>query len=675
MNIRYCIFLILVATGCNINSDKHIDFVLECAKENKYELGKVLEQCSDNPEKLISARFLIENMIGKSTIDSNSVSLTQPYFDALIEYHKKRGSYQNDIQKYICDSVKKISQQVIQNPVYLPDIKYITANFLLSHIDYSFRMRESNKWQKDIDFELFCKYVLPYTTNNSYWIGANQFFYEKYKNVVDTACSLISAANQISEDIDKTFLQNWVLFSIEHPHLLPTTFKNLALAQIGTCLEQNTYKIAALRAMGIPSVLNTIPVWGNSAHPHFWTEIIQKNNRRVLYENNEIPFVSEKEMLINGMFWGGKHIPTYEGIPSYINVRHTRTIPKVYRVNYELQKNGLALQSDEAIPAFFKNLGLEDITNQYIETADVDISLWRNEKRSKNIYLCCYDFQAWTAVDWAVAKRGKASFKNVGVNVLYLPAYYQNGMLIPAGNPFILERNGDRRELCKSSDEFRNKIILYTKYPYRANVMGDAMTMVGGRFQLANTSNFSDTTTVHEITQTPFYEGDFNINEVKAYRYLICNFNDINPFYLGEIKVFGKDERGNEILLSGNIVGNAGKARATIQNVADNDRVSYFANNPTFPEQYIAFDFGKPVHLSRVRYNPRSDDNRVVSGELYELFYWHENGWTSLGKQSANNNRLVYSNVPENVLFYLHNHTRGQEHRPFTYENERQVWW
>lgn len=675
MEYKHLILVLFFITSCKTNSDKEIELCLKLAETNKNSLEEVLKNYSNEFEKRIASEFLIKNIIGKSVLDSNSISNSQTYFDALIDYHKKQGTYQNEIQKYICDSVEMCNPQIRQVPRYLTDIKNISADYLTKHIEHSFYIREKYNWSKKIDFDIFCKYILPYTTNNCYWTEANTFFYEKYKGAADTATSLTSVANLISTDIDNTFSQSWVLFTQEHPNLLPTTFKNLALAQIGTCLEQNTYKIAALRAMGVPAVLNTIPVWGNSAHPHFWTEIIDTNEKRRLYKNNEIPFTTEKEVLINGIFWGAKYLPTYEGIPSYISVRQTRTIPKVYRVNYELQRNSLSLQAKEDIPGFFKNPGLEDITDQYIETVDINIPVWKNKRISKYVYLCCYNTNDWSAVDWATVKRGQASFKNVGVNVLYMPAYYQGGAFIPAGNPFILERNGHRKELCKTSQTSEKKVVLYTKYPYRANVMGDAMTMVGGRFQLANNANFSDTITVYSIKQTPFYEESFEINKTMKSRYLICNFNNTNPFYVAEIEAFGKNEMGNEVQLTGKLFGNAGKARATIQNTADHDRVSFFAYSSTFPEQYIAFDFGKPVQISRVKFYPRSDDNRIVSDELYELFYWNENGWVSLGKQIRENNSLIFSNIPENVLLRIHNHTRGVEHRPFTYENEKQIWW
>jgi hypothetical protein len=36
---------------------------------------------------------------------------------------------------------------------------------------------------------------------------------------------------------------------------------------------------------------------------------------------------------------------------------------------------------------------------------------------------------------------------------------------------------------------------------------------------------------------------------------------------------------------------------------------------------------------------------------------------------------IVYTNVPKGALLNIHNHTRGKENRPFTYENGKQVWW
>lgn len=75
-----------------------------------------------------------------------------------------------------------------------------------------------------------------------------------------------------------------------------------------------------------------------------------------------------------------------------------------------------------------------------------------------------------------------------------------------------------------------------------------------------------------------------------------------------------------------------------------------------------------------VEFYPRNDDNKIVTGELYELFYWDKK-WISLGKQYAEDNKLIYQNIPRESIFRIHNHTRGKEHRPFTYEGGKQVWY
>ena len=91
---------------------------------------------------------------------------------------------------------------------------------------------------------------------------------------------------------------------------------------------------------------------------------------------------------------------------------------------------------------------------------------------------------------------------------------------------------------------------------------------------------------------------------------------------------------------------------------------------------YVGLDFGKPYRITRIKYHPRSDDNNIVPGELYELYYWTTNGWESLGRQIGREDKtLRYSNVPQNTLLRVHNHTRGKENRIFLYDNDKQIFY
>lgn len=86
-------------------------------------------------------------------------------------------------------------------------------------------------------------------------------------------------------------------------------------------------------------------------------------------------------------------------------------------------------------------------------------------------------------------------------------------------------------------------------------------------------------------------------------------------------------------------------------------------------------DFGNPVNIDYIRYIPRNDDNNVKCGDTYELLYWDDNHWQSMGVVVSDADSVVYDNAPTNALFLLRNHTQGTEERIFTYEEGRQQWW
>lgn len=675
-NIFSLTCLMFLFTNCSFKQDMLLESTLDLAYENKQELEIVLEHYQDDPEKLRAAQFIIKNMIGKQVIDSSSIKNMQPFYDALTNHHKKYGGYDNDVQYSICDSIKRLYPNTAIFPRYLPDIQKLSSDFLIRHIDRSFQIWRQYPWCKDIDTETFHKYILPYTTSNYYWEQALDFFDRKYAILRDTAQnkSNTEVSELIIHHIDTTFLREWPIYDEEYKELLPTTFQNIAAAQMGSCLENNIYQIAALRANGIPAVLNTHPGWGNFGYTHFWTEIINDKPVKKLYDNTQRPYTSKDDMLISDMFWVNTYSPAVKDLPPFISLNYCRTVPKVYRLNYEIQKNSLALIAQEEIPALFKDPGIEDITDKYIVCKDIKVPLWNDQHPQKHIYLYCYDVGKWNPVCWSVAEKKQASFHKMGVNILYLPAFYDNGAMIPAGDAFILTAEGEFRFLSPKTTEKENIATFYTKMPYRLHTAIKATGTIGTQFYMCNNSDLSDSTLVHTINKQPFYIDSFNITGNTKYRYMICDFQNVSslcePFCIAEIKVFGKDNK----LIKGNWTGTKNLRKYKIENISDGSRVSFYQPDKSDKQQRIIFDMTQGHEIGKVEFYPRSDDNRIVTGELYELFYW-DGKWISLGRQQAEDYKLVYHNIPKNALFMIHNHTQGKEHRPFTYENGKQVWW
>lgn len=676
MHTRILSYLAIFLSSCSYSENKYFEYALELADKNAKELESIQRHYQNNKKKSTMSLFLINNMIGKQTVDSKSIEKSQLYFSSFIIYFNTQGRYKNDIQYIICDSIKQLYPYAESHPRYLSDLQHISADFLIRHIDYCFHIWQQYPWCKDIDFDTFCKYILPYTTSNCYWEQTADFFEQKYATLRDSVChkSYKEIGKIIAEDIDKTFVQNWVLFSQKHKGLLPTTFENLAKAQIGTCLEANIYKIAALRANGIPAALNTFPNWGNANSPHFWTEIIGDEHIEELYDNTQRPYISDSDILVDNIFWKNTYSPTVKDTLPHVSIQYCRTIPKVYRINYEIQQNSLALRAKEEIPDFFRNPGIEDITDKYIVCKDIEVPLWDNKHKKEYVYLCCYDDNNWIPVCWSIPRKKQALFTKVGVNVLYLPAYYENGAIIPAGNAFILKENGELKCFSEEADKKEISATFYSKTPYRLHTALQAAGTVGTRFSVCNKKDLSDSLNVYTIEKLPFYEDSFKIPTNKKYRYLVCDFQNTPAFQdaysIAEIKIFGK----NRQQLERKLTGTKGISDNKLENAMDEDRVSFYQPDKSEKRQYIVFDLGQPREIEKVEFYPRSDDNRIVTGELYELFYWDKK-WISLGRQYGKENRLAFHNIPQNALFRIHNHTRGKEHRPFTYEEGKQVWW
>ena len=74
-----------------------------------------------------------------------------------------------------------------------------------------------------------------------------------------------------------------------------------------------------------------------------------------------------------------------------------------------------------------------------------------------------------------------------------------------------------------------------------------------------------------------------------------------------------------------------------------------------------------------VLYTPRNRDNYIRPGDIYELYYC-DRYWKSAGRIKATVDSLVYRGIPQNVLLFLRNHTRGVDERVFVYEKGEQLW-
>ena len=449
--------------------------------------------------------------------------------------------------------------------------------------------------------------------------------------------SAIDAASRIC---DKNVDFQWINFK----GLISPNIIDLLEKKTGNCREEAAYILSLSRLLGIPAAIDFVPSWGNRSQGHLWNIIINPNG-------NFLPF-----------YLGSKPGDT-------TNAFHNYKKCKVYRYQFEANVEYINnLKEGEEMPGLFRRVDYIDVSDEYLDVCDITVDVPERFKQRKFAYICVFNNTEWVPVDYGKINNGKVSFTKMGKDIAYVTAVYLNGVLQPFGDPIIIKDNGEVQDLSIKSEN--TTLTLYRKYPFLGKDDFFNYRMIGGKFQGSNYEDFSQVTELYsfyEITEGCWYENDINNNaNFKYLRYVgpngsWCNINELE-FY---------DKAGKK--LTGEIIGTEGWEGATIDNVFDDDILTGF-NAKTPDGNWVGLKLRSPSSVGKIRFIPRNDGNCIEIGNEYELMYWDKE-WHSLGRKFAENNYLIYENVPQGKLYLLHNLTNGTEERIFTYEKNMQIWW
>ena len=78
--------------------------------------------------------------------------------------------------------------------------------------------------------------------------------------------------------------------------------------------------------------------------------------------------------------------------------------------------------------------------------------------------------------------------------------------------------------------------------------------------------------------------------------------------------------------------------------------------------EWVGMDFGKPVALSQIRSRGMMPMGFSLIINM-NYFIMISQGWISMGIKTATGTYIEYDDVPSNGLYWLRNHTLGQEER------------
>lgn len=664
--ISFLILFFILLTGCESTSiPKEIRQTIKIAGKNGKELKKVIRhyQKLNDTTKLKAVYFIIGNMHNKYGIENHQMyseySLLE---DVNLQKNSNKLSREalDDLLKEQLDSFRQLNGTLnISNSNILPDVETISASYLIKNIELSFELWKK-PWARHIAFHDFCEYILPYRIHNEAMSNWREVFHNKLKYFED------SLENPKDPKELVTLLSNYLYrkwnhlpdFSINgvYPDLV-----SMAKFNGGQCDHRYFLFTAMCRSMGLAVGIDRTPQWTTAPNGHSWNFIIDSDGRKR-------PFNGAED---NMRFYEKNLIPMEDG--GYV-------CTKVYRQTFSNQMYALPkvkqTKDKSTIPAFFQTENIVDVTNEYdMPKAGCKIAV-ESKHKDKTVYLFTYTLgNELNSVAWGQVVNDSVDFGYIGVPAFYVPAIYNDRDEIePVSDALLWPVQKEYRQLYNPDLSKRGTSNIYRKYYASGAFMEFAREMVGGTIQGSNKQDFSSAVNLAVIKKQPDAYHELIISNAQKFRYIRYLPNKNSPIHIAEMEVWGLDDNGNDIKLSGSPFGHIHKQesmKSTFQFAFDNNiRTNFNAEN----DSWIGMDFHKGIRFTRVWMLPRNNYNVIELGHNYELFYLDNYlKWKSLGSRIAKKHYLDYNNIPCEAMLLLKNYTSGKEERLFLYDCEKHL--
>lgn len=461
-------------------------------------------------------------------------------------------------------------------------------------------------------------------------------------NKADSKCNIGSVYSEALRVHEVMGQFEWVYFSTG----FAPKASSMMEARTGNCRDEASYTVFLSRSLGIPATIDFTPHWGNRSWGHHWSVIVQPNGKA-------IPF-----------YMGSMPGDTAQFFHPYVKT-------KVFRRRFQLNRQiAMDMREEKSVPNLFQTPDWTDVTDEYCPTTDVTRNVPEKYKDKKIAYICIFDNNDWLPVYYGVIRDGAVTFPNMGRRVMYISAFYENGQIVPFGTPFSIGGDGKVSDVQVDTKR-RCTLNLLRKYPYFSAEDPINTRMKQGRFQGANTADFSKPTDLYcfnEVTNGGWYE--FPVTDTGRYRYLRYSSPDASYGNINELWFF--DEKGDTI--KGDIIGTEGADPDSRERVFDNNILTGF-NGKSPDGNWVGLRLKVPKRVAKLRFIPRNDGNCIEIGDKYELRLWTNTKWKVIATVKAKADILCLKNVPRNGLYVLKDLTKGNEQRIFTYENNKQVWW
>ena len=625
--------------------------VREMALAENPGLKGILELYQEDSLKYEAALFLIDNMAYYQGADSGELESMYKAYDI---FSTGRYTYRQalDSAERLCGKPKNVQQIRWKADVDME------PGFLVSNIEWAFKVWREQPWGKNVSFEQFCEYILPYRIGNEELVPWREKLYYQFMPIIEKYKDDPQIENP-------TFAAHIVLDSLLRAPFhftgeMATSVRigpRIADWRGGSCLDLCDMLVYIYRALGIPCGIEELPMRGNNNAPHYWNFLVDQHGQTWYFS----------------MFYWWHRLLKAEVYDDVYG--------KVFRQRFSLNRamtDSLQLPLDSVHPVF-RYPFFEDVTRLYATDKAFTLSvgkrhLVRHVKRGEVVYICMSDRYAWKPVGWTRYDGSNAVFKDCHGGTIYCLAVYDaaHDKLDPVSSPFSVGKENGKMEFYEAREETED-VVLLSKF----GMLGEFFLgrMVNGVFEGSNSPSFKQKDTLLLIREIPGRLCTMvKTDSSKAYRY-VRYYGPADGY--GNISEAGFYSSANDTVpLAGKVLGPEDGAAGdhSYFNVFDGHTdTSYdypFANG-----EWAGLDLGERKHIGKIVYTPRNRDNFVRKGDLYELWVCREGKWRPFARQTATSDSLLFKDVPKHALLLLRDLSRGEAERLFEYKDGKQVYW
>lgn len=283
--------------------------------------------------------------------------------------------------------------------------------------------------------QIALEYLLPYRVTQEPVYTWRKPYYDKFKTFVDPSNDTRKTIRNIVDNINLWYISTYNIERRTDP--LPFLGSlQLLLRKKGTCEDAANLLAFALRSVGIPCAVDIVPFWGTSTGGHVLNTAFDPSGNPI-----------HVDVLINSD-------SLYELL---------REPSKVLRLTYSINDQTLAAGFDAVqIPKydFLRSTNYLDVTDEYWNVADLIFPL-PDSITDTVIYAMVFNGGQWRPAWYGRRVGHQVCFTKMTEGVVYTPAVYRNGKLIPAGNPLAFSKG----QTIKFEPSYEHRTIQLRELP------------------------------------------------------------------------------------------------------------------------------------------------------------------------------------------------------------------